>query len=394
MYLFTIIFMIMLSGMEIDLFVPSFPQLQDNFNLSAFMVEMTLSLNLIAHFMSAFIAGTLGDKYGRKLVISLGLGVFIIGSILCAFASNFNVILIGRILQGIGISGPSVLAYVLISDSYSKKKAQSLMGLVNGTITVAMAFAPVIGSYVNLFFNWRGNFVVLLIMGIISLILVLLFIEDKHEKQDIKISLKDYKPIFTSPKAVLYLMVLTFLCQSYWIFIGMSPILYMNDLGVNIKEFGLYQGAIAGVFALVSFTSTYFLKRFGTIKCFKTSVIFIFIFFILTIIATILNIRDPLILTSIMLIEAISVVYPINILWPLALSVVRGAKGRMGAMLVSMRLISTAIAIGIVSFFYSGNFISIGISICITLVISGISGYLLIKNYNVLEIYDNEEHED
>jgi MFS transporter, DHA1 family, multidrug resistance protein len=319
--------------------------------------------------------------------------IFIIGSIFCSFATNFNVILIGRILQGIGISGPSVLAYVLISDSYSKKKAQNLMGIVNGTITIAMAFAPVIGSYVNLFFNWRGNFIVLLSMGIISLILVLLFIEDNHEKQDVSISLKNYKPIFTSPKAVLYLIVLSALCQCYWVFIGMSPILYMDDLGVSIKEFGLYQGAIAGVFAISCFASVYFLKKFGTVKCFKISTFLLCLFFVLTAIATIFNINDPIILTLIMLIEAVAMVYPINILWPLALSAVRGAKGRMGAMLIAVRLISTAIAIAIASYYYNGTFLTIGISTCVTLIIGLIAGYILIKNYNVLEIYDSEEHE-
>jgi MFS transporter, DHA1 family, multidrug resistance protein len=394
MYIFTIIFMVMLSGMEVDLFIPSFPQLQNTFNLSPFMVEMTLSMNLIAHFLAAFVTGNLGDRYGRKFVISSGLGIFIIGSIFCVFATSFPALLFGRILQGIGISGASVLSYVLISDSYSKKKAQQLMGVVNGAITVAMAFAPVIGSYVNLFFNWRGNFTILLIMGIISLILVHFFIEDKHEKQEISLSLKNYKPIFTSRKAVLYIITLTFLCQSYWVFIGMSPILYMNDLGVDIKDFGLYQGAISAVFAIGCFSSPYLLRRFGTVNCFKISILLIFIFFILTAIATLLNIKDPLILTLIMLVEAISMVYPMNILWPLALSAVKGAKGRMGAMLVSMRLISTAIAIGIASYFYNGNFITIGTSICITLVISGVSVYLLIKDYNVLDFYDKEEHED
>jgi DHA1 family bicyclomycin/chloramphenicol resistance-like MFS transporter len=391
MYLFTVIIIVMLTGMELDLFVPSFPELQEVFHLSPFMVEMTLSINMIAHCVAAFVAGTLGDRYGRKPVIVGGLIIFIIGSIACVFATSYNILLLGRLLQGVGISGPSVLAYVLISDKYSKKQSQYLMGIVNGVITVAMACAPVIGSYVNLFFNWRGNFVVLLILGILSLLFTMVFIQNKQETHEVKISLKEYKPIFQSRKAVLYLITLTMACQSYWVFIGMSSILYMNDLGVELKDFGLYQGAIAAVFAIGSLSSSYFLKRFGTTKCFIVAGWLVVSFFVLAATITILNIKNPLVITLVMLVQAISMVYPINILWPLALDAVKGARGRMGAMLVTWRLVVSAIAIELASYFYNESFLTIGTTICITLAVGIMACYMLIKEFKVLEFYDVEE---
>ncbi len=180
-------------------------------------------------------------------------------------------------------------------------------------------------------------------------------------------------------------------CQAYWIFISMSPILYMDDLGVNLKDFGLYQGAIAAVFSIGSLSSAYALKRFGTRNCFIVSSILVGVFFILTAAISILNVKDPVVITLVMLVQAISMVYPINILWPLALDAVKGARGRMGAMLVTMRLVVCAISIEIASYFYAGNFVSVGIAICITLLVSMITCYMLIKEYKVLEFYDVEE---
>ena len=73
MILITIICMDLLTGMEFDLFVPSFPQLQTHFGLSPFWVEALLSVNFIGYCLSLFFVGSLADRYGRKPIILLGL---------------------------------------------------------------------------------------------------------------------------------------------------------------------------------------------------------------------------------------------------------------------------------------------------------------------------------
>lgn len=388
MFIFTIVLITVLTGVEIDLFVPSFPELQEVFNLTPFMVAMTLSVNLIAHCLAALVAGNFGDKYGHKPVMVIGLCIFVIGSLFCVFASSYYMLLFGRLLQGIGISGPSVLCYVLLLDKYKKKQQLYMMGLVNGVVTVAMAGAPVIGSYTNLFFNWRGNFIILLILGVVSLVFSVLFIPNKHLKQDIKISLSEYKPVLKSRKAMLYLVTLTLACQAYWVFIGMSPILYMQDFKVSLENFGLYQGAIAATFAAGSFSSSYLLKRYSAQSCFTVASYLVVVFFISVLAITILDVKDPLIITIVMIIQAISMVYPINILWPLALDSVPNAKVRVGALLVTLRLAVSAIAIQIASYFYDCSFFAIGTTIYLTLGVSMIACYVLLKDYNVLHSYD------
>lgn len=388
MFFFTVIFTMILAGAEVDLFVPSFPQLQNIFNISPFMVELTLGVNLFFHCITALIVGSLGDKYGRKSITIIGLIIFNFGSLLCVLTDNYSILLIGRIFQGIGISGPAVLLLVIISDLYEAKKMQYLMGIINASVAIAMASAPVVGSYVNLFFNWRGNFVVLLIMGVISLVLSVFFIPRTKElilRPNIKISLSDYKEVFKSKKANLYLISICFAMQCYWVFIGMSPILYMEDLGVPLKDFGLYQGIIAAFFAVTSLSSSYFIKRFGAKRCFFVSCYLIAIFFLMVLWITIFNIKDPFLITLAMLFQAVGMAYPVNIFYPLALESIKNAKSRIGALLVSFRILMSAIIIGLASYFYDGSFFTIGISICTTLGISGITCYLLFKCYRILE---------
>jgi DHA1 family bicyclomycin/chloramphenicol resistance-like MFS transporter len=121
-----VVLMSILTGAEVDLFVPSFPELQAVFKLSPFMVELTLGINLAAHCFSSLIVGNLGDRYGRKPVIVSGLIIFTIGSFFCVFAAEYWQLLFGRLLQGAGIAGPGVISYLIIADTYPPQNSNSL----------------------------------------------------------------------------------------------------------------------------------------------------------------------------------------------------------------------------------------------------------------------------
>src|SRR3990167_9283337 len=252
MILTAVILMDLLAGMEFDLFVPSFPQLQNHFNLSAFWVEALLSVNFIGYCISLFIVGGLADRYGRKPIILLGLITFIIGSVFCLWASSYSLLLAGRFFQGIGIAAPAILSFLIIADSYPLKQQQFWMAMLNGTKNTAVAIAPVIGSYITLYFHWHGNFTALLLLGILVLVMTILFIPYKLPEHKETISLKGYLPLFQSSSLMLLMLNIIFMFVPYWIFVGMSPLLYMKDLHVSLAHFGYYQGILALVFALGS----------------------------------------------------------------------------------------------------------------------------------------------
>ncbi|MDR1208291.1 MAG: MFS transporter [Holosporales bacterium] len=80
-------------------------------------------------------------------------------------------LLIGRFIQGFGISCPACLAYVIIPDTYDINTHRKMLGLLNFFATASMAVAPIIGSHIALFFGWRGNFSFCLFCGVTCFIL-------------------------------------------------------------------------------------------------------------------------------------------------------------------------------------------------------------------------------
>jgi len=362
-----VVLMSILTGAEVDLFVPSFPELQAVFELSPFMVELTLGINLAAHCFSSLIVGNLGDRYGRKPVIVSGLIIFTIGSFFCVFAAEYWQLLFGRLLQGVGIAGPGVISYLIIADTYPPQKQQQLMGILNGCMTLAMAFAPVVGSYVSLFFHWQGNFVVLLILGLACLTLCTIFIPFRPSNSEASISIREYRVVIQSPKALYYMGTIVLLILSYWVFVGIAPILYMEDLGVPLSEFGFYQGSMAATFALASFSSGYFIKRFGQRACFIFGMGSSGIFMFLNLLLIFSGVKNPLIITIVVQFLALGIIFPVNILYPLSLDAVPRAKARISALISSSRFILTAVTIQIVSYIYDGTFMFIGLSMFLIL---------------------------
>jgi DHA1 family bicyclomycin/chloramphenicol resistance-like MFS transporter len=385
MKLITIIIICILAGAEVDLFIPSFPELQQLFHLSPFMVQLTLSVNFCAYCIGSFISGSLGDKYNRKIVILGGLTIFTLGSIACIFATNFSWLVLGRFLQGCGIAGPAILTYVIIADEYSVSQQHKLMGMVNGIVTLAMSFAPIIGSYVTLFFKWQGNFILLFAISLLALFMGYYFIPaNKHVKAEGE-NLPSYLSLLKSPKLLAYMMAICFLIVPYWTFIGMAPILYMQDLGVDLSEFGYYQGTLAITFSVVSITSGASLKRFGTANCFYAGCALFLISGFLILITGLSGSNNPLIITGSMLLFSAGAVFPINILYPISLNVIPHAKGRIAAIIMAVRLIFTAIALELVSYYYQGNFLIISLVMCICIIIT-ISLILVILKKKWMEL--------
>ena len=129
MVLLTVIIMDLLTGMEFDLFVPGFPQLQHYFGLTPFWVEALLSVNFIGYCFSLFFVGGLADRYGRKPIILLGLTIFTIGSILCLCTSSY-LFICWPFFAGVGVVAADP-QFLIIADSYSLKEQQFLMAMLN-----------------------------------------------------------------------------------------------------------------------------------------------------------------------------------------------------------------------------------------------------------------------
>jgi DHA1 family bicyclomycin/chloramphenicol resistance-like MFS transporter len=389
MVLVVVLLMDILGGAEIDLFVPSFPEIKNIFQLTPFWVEALLSVNFIGYCLSLLFVGSLADRYGRKKVILLGLFIFTIGSILCSFATSYEFLIAGRFLQGVGIAAPAILCFVIIADTYPLKQQQYLFAVLNSLVNIIVAIAPVIGSYITMYYHWHGNFVALLLFGLITLVATMIFIpSSKLPKHKESLSLTGYLPIFKSKPSLILMIILICTSVPYWLFLGMSSILYIEDLGVSLSHYGYYQGAWALVYALGSIVGSVIINRFDQKKMLYISALgYIFSLIIIGFIALI-DSRNPLFISLAFLPYSIAAIIPAILLYPLYLNYIPEIKGRASAILQGIRLILTAFSIEVAGYYYTGSFKNIGILICFFIFIATCTLFMVIRNKELMKFME------
>lgn len=387
MIFFTVILMDLLAGMEFDIFVPSFPALQSEFSLTPFMVEALLSVNFVGYCLSLLFVGSLADRYGRRPIILMGLLMFIMGSVFCLWAPSYSLLLMGRFLQGIGIAAPAILSFLIIADTYPLKKQQYFMAMMNGVMNASVAAAPVIGSYITLYFHWQGNFTALLILGLVVLTMTARFIPVyKQPEHREPFSFRGYIPLFQSKSLMLLMANIIFMFVPYWIFVGMSSLLYIESLGVSLSHFGYYQGSLALVFALGSVLFGLIIQRYHHKKMLLVASLFYFVSFASIVWVTFLETPGPLLITLAFIPFIISQIIPSNILYPICLNFIPQAKGKISALLQGSRLLFSALSLQFAGYFYQGSFRNIGVILAVFIFLALITHLFVMNNREIMTL--------
>lgn len=102
--------------------------------------------------------GPLSDSLGRKPIVYFGFTVFLVASIICLLAPNLEIMLIGRILQGIGLSAPRTISISIIRDTYRGDYMAKIMSFVTAFFILVPVVAPAIGKTIMDVAGWEGIF--------------------------------------------------------------------------------------------------------------------------------------------------------------------------------------------------------------------------------------------
>jgi len=106
--------------------------------------------------------GPISDSIGRKPAINIGFAIFAAGCVLSVVATDFNTMLAGRVLQGIGAAGPRTVAVALVRDQYAGRAMARIMSFVMTVFIMVPIVAPMLGQGILYIGSWRGIFVLFL----------------------------------------------------------------------------------------------------------------------------------------------------------------------------------------------------------------------------------------
>jgi DHA1 family bicyclomycin/chloramphenicol resistance-like MFS transporter len=235
-----------------DVYLPALPRMVESLNTTTSMVNLTLVFFFIFYAAGTLFWGPLSDKYGRKPILLVGLSIYTVASILCIFSFNVYMLIICRILQSIGCGAATAVSTAIIKDLYSGEKRVRILAIVQTISTTSPVVSPVIGAFILNFLSWRGVFVVLTIIGIISTIGSFLMEEtlEDYTKGSIFKAIGRLGVVAKNKSFMYLLLMFSLLNIAFMSFISGSSYIYVNDFGVSEKVYSYYFAANA-IFLLI-----------------------------------------------------------------------------------------------------------------------------------------------
>lgn len=155
-------------ALALDALLPALSQVGETINsFDATENQMLITMIFLGLGIGQLFFGPLSDSYGRKPIVYAGFILFALGSAVCLLAPNLTVMIVGRMIQGVGLSAPRSIAISIIRDTYKGDYMARIMSFVTAFFILVPVIAPATGKWIMDAFNWQAIFYVQLFFAVI-----------------------------------------------------------------------------------------------------------------------------------------------------------------------------------------------------------------------------------
>ena len=234
-----------LGSLATNIILPAFPEMAGELHTSVKDLSATLASFFIAFAVGQLFVGPLSDRFGRKWLVVGGLVVFVAGSILCAFANGLSQLIVGRIVQALGVCATSVLSRAIARDLFDGESLARALSLIMVAMAAAPGFSPLLGGALNSVLGWRSTF------GVVALLAVLLGMrywyqlgETHNTDSRVALSfttiLKTYGDLLGDRRFIAPALSVSLVVGSLYMFFSMAPAILMTGFGFSPLELSLF----------------------------------------------------------------------------------------------------------------------------------------------------------
>ena len=235
-----------ITPLATDLYLPALPIMPGELNTTASNIQMTIGIMTFGVALGQLFGGPISDRMGRKLPLIVGNLLCVISSIICAFAPNIEILLLGRFLQGLTGSVGVVIAKAIARDFASGQELTKLFALLMMVNGLAPVLAPLIGGQLLLFTTWRVIFVILAVFSAILLVGSLLFREslpkEKRITGGVGVAVKNYITLIKDKPFLGQTLIQLFAFGGFFAYISGSSFVYQNIFNLSAQEFSYLFG--------------------------------------------------------------------------------------------------------------------------------------------------------
>lgn len=240
------------ASISTDLYLPAMPAMAKSLHANAGQLELTISGYLVGFSLGQLLWGPVGDRYGRRLPVALGLLLFIAGSVGCALSDTAQVMITWRAVQAVGACASVVLARAMIRDLYEGHRAAQMLSTLMTVMAVAPLLGPSIGGVMLKFGSWQLIFWALAAFGVLTLAALYTIPEtlstERRNHAPLIGAFRRYGQLLKDRRVLGYASAGGFFYGGMYAYIAGTPFAYIDYYKVSPQTYGLLFGAgIVGI---------------------------------------------------------------------------------------------------------------------------------------------------
>ncbi|MEG0483146.1 MAG: MFS transporter [Acinetobacter sp.] len=252
-----------------DLVQPAMLAITKDFGVSSVWAPSSMSFYLLGGACVAWLMGPLSDRFGRKKVLLTGVAFFVITCLLILFTHTIESFLALRFLQGFGLSVIAAVGYAAIQETFEERDAIKVMALMANISLLAPLLGPVFGAFLIDHVSWHWGFIGIAFLAFLSWFGLKAKMPDRKvsiPKQPLSYIWDDYKQVFKNKTFIGMTFGLPMLAMPLMLWIALSPVMLVEELGLSSVQYGLAQfpvlgGLIVGNIVLIKVIDRYALGK-------------------------------------------------------------------------------------------------------------------------------------
>ena len=150
---------VFMGALDIGIVGPALPAIKSFFGVNERIVSWIFAIYILFFMIGTPLMAKLSDMYGRRPIYIIDILLFAVGSVITAFSSSFEILLLGRAIQGFGAGGIFPVASAFIGDTFPPEKRGSALGIIGSVFGLSAVFGPILGGLI-LSFGWQWLFLI------------------------------------------------------------------------------------------------------------------------------------------------------------------------------------------------------------------------------------------
>lgn len=254
---------------SIDMYLPTFSDIAGSLDASVERVGFSLASFFAGISIGQLIYGPLLDKYGRKPLIYIGLIIYIVTSLLCAFVFTVEQLIFMRFLQALGSCVGMVASRALVRDLFPVQENAKIFSYLMLVIAISPILAPTLGGFLSIHLGWQAIFIILALLGLLVLGGTYFFIPAGNVP-DTEMSLKPgpvikkFLGVSKVPQFYIFALVSAISSSGLYAYLSASPVLFGKVFEVTKQEYVIIFAIIALGMTVANQTNVFLLQRFSS----------------------------------------------------------------------------------------------------------------------------------